>query len=571
MATKFWTGKAAISLKRLLGLGGKPEQPPPARRPRRPSDEDESVGIESMLKEASGRFAKVQLISLADFRKAIGPDWARLATKVGLIAESVIQRQLGGHHFSGRHGNDLFVIAFRDVAPEEAERRALAIADEIGHRLAGAAFAGLGAEVRVAAANAKDLLQADGTLNTAAVKAVVKVARPVPAKKKAAAPAKGGSPAGKDAEPEAPRPPIATVPDGGEPAGGEPQWADLGAAGALTEGRLVAAPPKEPAENVAAFGATPEDAARREEKISWRPLEGAGPRRDEVRMAPIQHNPTRPAADPAWVPMSGKAADGAAQAAAGPQVALVYRPVWNAATQAFDTHCCLPTLASGGTVARGEDVVAAVGGSTVAVDAAVAARAATQLTEMVRSGRKGTLVVPVRFASLLTTAGLTRVRASLRECADAVRLLHLVIELTGIPVDADVDAVVDAIEPLRPLCRDLLVRAPPLESRLDALLALAPGAVSIELGDVPVADRTPERLARALAELKQAARGFPLALWGARRRAEALAALDAGCAYINGTALLPDLSEPAKARRVSAAQFRAAASAAPAPRPAGRK
>ncbi|KAF0115528.1 MAG: hypothetical protein FD149_1578 [Rhodospirillaceae bacterium] len=166
MVLKFLKRKTA-RLKKLLGFEQPPPPPSGAGKKREDWFEGVSQTIENILKEEAARFGanKIHIISLTDFRTALGTRWQRLSLKVMLIGESVIQRHIGPGHLYSRQGEDTFLLVFRNIPPHEAHRRTVLIANDLGHRLVGAAFSDLSAQIRIAEINAAQLLTPEGTID----------------------------------------------------------------------------------------------------------------------------------------------------------------------------------------------------------------------------------------------------------------------------------------------------------------------------------------------------------------------------------------------------------------------
>lgn len=159
---------------RLIGGGAKPAETPSEaegdeREERAGSlvDDAFTLALQTMLTEDDGQFqTKLQLISLVEFREAVGSKWPRVRDKVMLIAEGVINLHLGAGNTFGRQGEDFFVLVFRSVPTTEARRRAVAIAQALGTRLLGDQFIGLERPLALAAEiSLADALNPDGSLN----------------------------------------------------------------------------------------------------------------------------------------------------------------------------------------------------------------------------------------------------------------------------------------------------------------------------------------------------------------------------------------------------------------------
>ncbi|MEO5374090.1 MAG: hypothetical protein H7840_07385, partial [Alphaproteobacteria bacterium] len=350
----------------------------------------------------------------------------------------------------------------------------------------------------------------------------------------------------------------------------DPKWAELKTdhSGGLPEVKLVAETPvrpkrEEPRWTEMKAGPGNLDTATTPEARTPRPSA-------EPHMVAIQHTPARP--EPTWTPIGGgsdapQPGPTPAIPAAAPvrhEVSVVFRPTWNPLTEAVDTHCCIPCLHTDAGAILGEDVLAKIGGTpaTIQLDRMMVAGTMSALVAMGEAGTKGTLVLPIHFSSLKKMA-FDPLLAAFSACPDAVRLLSLVIEVIGIPPLASPDVLMPGLELVRPLCRDLILRTSLNAPRLEGLVPMRPYAVGADLTEIPASERARTNLPQALARFK--ATRLPIYLWGAQRRQEVLAAVDAG-AMVNGSALLPELTLPRKPMSVTAIAFKKMATAKPGPK-----
>jgi len=139
------------------------------------ADDAFRLAIDTMAKDQSGKFqVKLQIISLVEFREAVGDKWGRLADKVMLIAEGVVKQYLGEGNSSNRQGQDFFVLVFRACSQAEGRRRALLIAQELGTRLLGDQFVGMSVPLALAAeVTLADALNPDNSLNLDVIQAAI--------------------------------------------------------------------------------------------------------------------------------------------------------------------------------------------------------------------------------------------------------------------------------------------------------------------------------------------------------------------------------------------------------------
>ncbi len=124
---------------------------------------------------ASGR---VQVISLAEFRGAIGALWETYQSRILLIAESTIARMIGRGGTFIPQGDDTWLLLFPRLSEEAAQARTDAIAARIGDKLMGQQFTPHELPLPVAAKlDLTGVVGADGSLDVVAVHAAVERAR----------------------------------------------------------------------------------------------------------------------------------------------------------------------------------------------------------------------------------------------------------------------------------------------------------------------------------------------------------------------------------------------------------
>jgi hypothetical protein len=93
--------------------------------------------VQDMLTADPGLGTRLHIISVADFREAVGAKWSRLADKVALIADTLIRRHIGAGNVYSREGDDTYLLLFPALPRDEARRRVTVIASEISHHLLG--------------------------------------------------------------------------------------------------------------------------------------------------------------------------------------------------------------------------------------------------------------------------------------------------------------------------------------------------------------------------------------------------------------------------------------------------
>jgi hypothetical protein len=162
-----WTGRWARAFLRL--------ETDIAVQPRVYWDDNVSLALSNLVQDAETRASgRVQIISLADFRAAIGELWAKYEKHILIIAESTIGRMIGKGNTFIPQGDDAWLLLFPSLTEDKAQQRADAIATTLGGKLLGAQFTSH--EVPLPAAAKLDLtgaINADGSLNMDAVKSAI--------------------------------------------------------------------------------------------------------------------------------------------------------------------------------------------------------------------------------------------------------------------------------------------------------------------------------------------------------------------------------------------------------------
>lgn len=164
------------------------------KAPARLTDDTFRLFTEQLAKEEDGAFQiKLHIISLVEFREGVGDKWPKLADKVMMIAEGVINMHLGAGNIFSRQGSDFFILLFRTCDNAEGRRRAVIIAQELGTRLVGDQFVGADVPLALAAeVSLQDGLNEDGSVNLDAIHAAVGEMRAIIAQQAPQAP---GTPA----------------------------------------------------------------------------------------------------------------------------------------------------------------------------------------------------------------------------------------------------------------------------------------------------------------------------------------------------------------------------------------
>lgn len=142
-------------------------------------DEGVALALSDLVQEAETRASgRVQVITLADFRGAIGELWDRYESRILLIAETTISRMIGRGNTFIPQDKDTWLLLFPALSEPEALKRADSIAARIGEKLVGAQFTETPPPLPEASKlNLSSAMNADGTLNLDRVKEAVENVR----------------------------------------------------------------------------------------------------------------------------------------------------------------------------------------------------------------------------------------------------------------------------------------------------------------------------------------------------------------------------------------------------------
>lgn len=497
-----------------------------AHAPARLTEDTFRLFTEQLAREEAGDFQiKLHIISLVEFREAVGSQWYKVADKVMMIAEGVINLHLGAGNLFGRQGSDFFVLIFRTCDNMEGRRRAVAIAQELGTRLVGDQFVGLERPLALAAEVDLDSgLNDDGSLNLGAVHQAVTQIRSLLAGQK---PGSAQAPhawmrGGTDSAPEAPRRHLQPT----ARAQREPAPAETGPIEMPPE----PAPKPRPADP--GWKAMEHKRHKEAEATTWVILD----------MAPAKPLPSELQDDPEL---------GNRPLPADARLSLLWRPTWiaqgeaiaayEARIQRFDTEG-KPALEGVKAYPRADAVAANI------LDRFRVAGAIRDFRASERAGNHSTVIIPVHWLTL-TAADPMSFLAPFADLTPAARQSRVIIDLFGIPAEVKPKGLAAAIETARPLCRMLALRA----HLSDAMASLAAdcGAdmVGIDLAELAAPERTDDgHLASALDDFQAKAAKAKLGtyVWGLRRRKALVGAVRSGFSMVNGPALMKDIPRPAK-------------------------
>ncbi|MGE5516349.1 MAG: hypothetical protein ACM31D_11085 [Bacteroidota bacterium] len=493
--------------------------------PARLTDDAFRMFTEQLAQQEDGAFqVKLHVISLVEFREAVGDKWFKLADKVMMIAEGVINMHLGAGNVFNRQGSDFFVLVFRTCDDIEGRRRALVIAQELGTRLVGDQF--IGSEVPLALAaelSAVDGLNPDGSINLSAVHAAVGEMRALIA---------------------------AQAPQAAPP----PAW---------MRGGAIAKEPQGPRRHLMAGAPPPKPAADTRPPIAVAPEAPAKAAPQDPGWKKLKVEKSEAAQQPTWVILDAGATrplpptletlpdTGAQPLPADAKLSLVWRPSWIAAgevigayearIQRVDTPGAAP-LEGTHAYARDDEP----GANTL--DRFRIAGAIRELRASEAAGNGATVVIPVHWLTI-TSENRMEFLAPFADVTQAARGNRIVIELFGVPTDVKPIVLGAVVARTRELCREVALRTRIGDPR--AAMALDCGAtlIGIDVAELAGAERTDDdHLLEALQDFQAQAAKARLGsyVWGVRRRKVIVGAVQMGFGMVNGPALMKDIAKPAK-------------------------
>lgn len=481
------------------------------KAPARLTDDAFRMFTEQLAKEEDGAFQiKLHIVSLVEFREAVGDKWSKLADKVMLIAEGVINMHLGAGNIFNRQGSDFFILLFRTCDNAEARRRAIIIAQELGTRLVGDQFIGIDVPLALAAeVSAEDGLNDDGSINLDAVHAAVGEMRAIIAQQ--APQASPGLRAWMRTAPAAERP----AADDRPPIQCAPEAAPK-------------APPQDPGWKKLEL----ERAAAAKQAPTWIALD-TGPER---KVPPgLEHAP-----DTGAQPLPGDA-----------RLSLVWRPTWVAAGETIGAYEArilrvdtpgTPPLEGTHAYARDDEPGAN------ALDRFRIAGAIRDVSASEAAGHDSTAIIPVHWLTM-TAENRMEFLAPFADISQAARGNRIVIELFAVPPDVKPMVLGAVIARARELCREVALRTRIHDPRAAMALDCGAAMIGIDMAELVTAERTgDDELLDALTAYRAEAAKARLGsyVWGVRRRKVIVGAVQAGFGMVNGPALMKDIPKPAK-------------------------
>lgn len=508
-------------------------------------DDSFTLTLEEMLAEDAGRFqVKLQIISLIQFREAVGEKWTRLSEKVMLIAEGVIAQHLGAGNVCGRQGQDFFVLLFRSVPHAEGRRRAVLIAQELGTRLLGNQF--IAGDQPLALAAELDLADAvgpDGRLKPAALADAIAATRAQIAQTAARGNRRGPS--------------LAVDGNGGF--------------GRATSSEQSGGAGDRPDRNAETAWAGRTD-YREGDAVDprWKKLD-AGTQRPQTEpdWKPLETNHKRARPEPEWKPLEtarrlpDDRPDSPPPMPLDATLSLSWRPTWMGATETLGAYQARIGRVDqpGQNPREGSRAYPSEGGDTaLALDRAIIAGAVRELCAADAPSPRATLILPLHWTSVRSARRLSLL-APLADLTEGQRSGRVIFELFGLPDDLATRDLNDTVVALRPLCRDVMLRVSLDQPRATRAADCRASAIGTDIDDLSAAEQADDDiLLDILAGLHQKAdaAGLGVYAWGLRRRAIVTGTVMGGYSFINGPGLMKDLPRPARALPAPRSRFASA-------------
>lgn len=135
--------------------------------------------LQTLKDRPDGGAGRVRVISLTDFRDAVGDKWPRLTDKVAMIADRLIRAGMGGNPYR-RIDEDLWLLLFPRLPPDQARMVTLAIVQDISRHLLGDSCVGGTRPLAVAAhVDSRQALNDQGDLSPDTIRRAVEQCRSI--------------------------------------------------------------------------------------------------------------------------------------------------------------------------------------------------------------------------------------------------------------------------------------------------------------------------------------------------------------------------------------------------------
>lgn len=435
-----------------------------------------------------------QFLTLAKTRDHFGKDWSRVAQKIFLVVDKIIEARLGPLDCYARIGETTYVVVFARMEKQAAAMKAALIANEISRKLFGEDTSSF-IQVGVAELDTEEATELSALAPAAMIKALA---------------AKASAPINIAPAPEKPD-----------------------AVASFSPGTARAAPsqgkgggqPDEP-DTIQADVSEQDDEKKpgSETEFDWR--------FDDVEVE----------AAPEWKHIRETYE-------IPPDLFFAYMPAWLVRREMIAAHSCVPArIAQSGTVLTGADAIASRrrAADNFGLDFLGLMKARRDIERSLGTGTPAVIVLPVHFETISTP----RFRNSY--VSHAARLTkemrrQLIIEITGMAGDIPPFTFAKIADTLRPFCRDMLVRVQ-LETRSFAFLQnVGIHSVGVDLGERPNSETQVFPFMESFNERAKKA-GISTFVHGLKTRSSVSGAVAAGFRYLDGPIIAPPIEIPERSR-----------------------
>jgi|GEM_PF-1938196 len=484
--------------------------------------EDLNVSLDDMMAGSSADMPDhLHLISLKALREALGEfEWQRRDERIRMLSEGLIGRRLPKGATFKRFGEDAFVLVFPNTPDEQAGALTLMIADDMGYRLIGEQF-GASNNCRIGIAKADtQLMVSGGGLDKGAMEIALNSVIPVETDFSKDRPdlddddddfALPRNDVIDDTEEEGPSMNLGDLGGPGEASKVEPKWGELKKQkGPSNEARMIPGEKKKPDPGPEWVAADVEEKTENESD---------------------------------WFAMGAAASISPLTVGLPEDLFAVVHPAWSLMSGKIDLHVLAMAVQRGGATVVGSLVL----GKEPSLQAiAVADRLLVEAgAKMLGGARKapGAIIIPINWETM-NEARFLMLNAAFGCIDDTIRKSRLMMELTHIPEGVSQERVKAVIQRLKTVSCGVLVRES-LGLRRHALFRNAGAmAVGIDLEDERMYhDALPMALQDEFMEHENVS-GY---MWGLRRKADLLAAVEADYQFVAGAALKKPGRDPIKA------------------------
>jgi hypothetical protein len=226
---------------------------------------------------------------------------------------------------------------------------------------------------------------------------------------------------------------------------------------------------------------------------------------------------------------------------------FLYRPIWDQTRNVVPAYLCVSQAPSADGSSLWWDGAAVTQGNPeerARLDEIVLKHTLDDLGELVRENRTLLLVMPLHFESVASAARRRRYAQLLQERLDDATRKLLLIEIEGTPHGVPQPRLLEIIAPLRPHCRNLLLRLAPETVEFSNIKGTGATAAGCDIAYHPGPEfllmQHLNRFARTASE-KASLQTYVL---GAHSMSLVAAALGAGFQYISGDAIAKPINHP---------------------------